>query len=191
MELVVRPNLESALTVGQGQTGQGMRGVAAVHFFGHLLEHGGLTLPQAGPHSFVLWTRRRRCLWWLSGGGEEAVDDLLRGADPRRAGEDGSNRGHSFLIGLLAFSQACFGLCAFWFDHGDALTVDGRYQDGSGGGGYRGQAVESIKVFSRIRQDLFEAAFGDGNAGQLANRLDRFQKRILYGCLDQARRCSS
>ena len=54
------------------------------------------------------------------------------------------------------------------------------------GGSNRVLLVESIKILSRIRQELFQAAFGDGNAGQLANGLNGFQKRVLYGCLDQA-----
>ncbi len=35
-------------------------------------------------------------------------------------------------------------------------------------------------------QDLFQTAFGYGNAGQLGNGLNRFQKRVLYGGLNQA-----
>ena len=33
--------------------------------------------------------------------------------------------------------------------------------------------------------DFFQTAFGDANAGQLGNGLNRFQKRVLYGGLDQ------
>jgi hypothetical protein len=46
--------------------------------------------------------------------------------------------------------------------------------------------IESVKVPSCIRKDLFQTAFGDGNAGQLGNGLNRFQKRVLNGGFDQA-----
>jgi len=46
--------------------------------------------------------------------------------------------------------------------------------------------VEGVKVSCRIRKDLFQTAFGDGNTGQLGNGLNRFQKWVLYGGLDQA-----
>ena len=187
LEFLVHSNLESTLTVGQGQTGRGSRGIAAVHLFSHLLDHGGLTLEQTRPHSLVLRTwGRRRFTGCRAGGGEKAFDDLLRGPHPRRAGENGSDRGHSFLVGLLPFGQPRFGLCAARLDHGNALAVDGRHQDRAGGGGHRALLVEGVKVPSRIRQDLFQAAFGDGNAGQLGDGLNRFQKRVLHGGLDQA-----
>jgi len=46
--------------------------------------------------------------------------------------------------------------------------------------------VESVKVPGGIRKDLLQTAFGDGNAGQLGNGLNRFQKRVLNGGPDQA-----
>ena len=46
--------------------------------------------------------------------------------------------------------------------------------------------VERVKVLGRIGQDLLQAAFGNGNAGQLGDGLDRFQERVLHGGLDQA-----
>jgi hypothetical protein len=45
--------------------------------------------------------------------------------------------------------------------------------------------VEGIKVLRRIRQDLFQAVLGNGNAGQFRDGLDRFQKRVLYSGLNQ------
>src|SRR5437870_12101601 len=91
MEFLVHSNLESTLTVGQGQARRGSRGIAAVHLFSHLLDNGGLALEQTRPHSLVLraWGRRRvtRC---RAGGGKKAFDDLLWGPHPRRTGEDRS-----------------------------------------------------------------------------------------------------
>ena len=77
-------------------------------------------------------------------------------------------------------------MCATRLDYGNALTVDRRHQDRIGGSGHRALLVESVKVPSRIRKDLFQTAFGDGNAGRLGNGLNRFQKRVLYGGLHQA-----
>jgi len=122
----------------------------------------------------------------MPGGRWEAVDDLLWGPHPRRAGEDGSDRGHWFRIGLVPFGQPCSGLCAARLDHGNALTVDRRHPDRAGGSGHRALWIESVQVQSRIRKDLFQTALGDGNAGQLGNGGNRFQKRVLYGGLDQA-----
>src|SRR5882672_6157652 len=151
IEFLVHSNLESTLTVSQGEARRGLRGIAAVHLFSHLLDNGGLALEQTCPYSLVLraWGRRRlgRC---RAGGGEKAFDDLLWGPHPRRAGEDGSDRGHSFLIGLLALGQPCSGLCAARLDHGNALAIDRRYQNRSGGSGHRALLVESVKVPSRI-----------------------------------------
>ena len=123
---------------------------------------------------------------YRAGGGEKAVDDLLWGPHPRRAGEDGSDGGHSFLIGLLSFGQPCSGFCAARLDHGNAFTVDRRHQDRARGSCNRALLVEGVKVSCRIRKDFFQAAFGDGDTGQLGNGLNRFQKRVLYGGLDQA-----
>src|SRR2546426_11438211 len=71
MEFLVHSNLESTLTVGQGQARRGSRGIAAIHLFSHLLDNGGLALEQTRPHSLVLraWGRRRlnRC---RAGGGK-------------------------------------------------------------------------------------------------------------------------
>ena len=62
VESLVHSNLESTLAVSQGQARHGSRRIAAVHLFGHLLDHGGLTLEQARPHALVLRTwGRRRC----------------------------------------------------------------------------------------------------------------------------------
>ena len=47
-----------------------------------------------------------------AGCGEKAGDDLLWGPHPRRAGEDGCHRSHSFLIGFLPFGQPCPGVGA-------------------------------------------------------------------------------
>ena len=44
--------------------------------------------------------------------------------------------------------------------------------------------VERVKILSRIRQDLFQAALGDGDSGQLGNDLNRFQEGVLHGGLD-------
>ena len=46
--------------------------------------------------------------------------------------------------------------------------------------------VKSVKVLRRIRQDLLQAAFRDGNAGQVGYGLDRIEERIQDGGLDQA-----
>jgi len=110
----------------------------------------------------------------------------LWGPHPRSVGGDGSDRDHSFLIGLLPLGQPCSGFRAARLDHRYALTVDRRHQDRADGSGNRALLVESVKVPSRIRQDLLQTAFGDGNAGRLGNGLHRFQKRVLYGGLDQA-----
>ena len=117
--------------------------------------------------------------------GEQAFDDLLRSAHPRRAGEDGGDRSHSFLIGFLPFGEPCSGLCAARLDHGNALGVNGGHQDCTGGGSHGALMVEGVEIPGCIRQDLFQAAFGDGNTGQLGDVLDRFQKRILHGGFDQ------
>jgi hypothetical protein len=65
----------------------------------------------------------------------------------------------------------------------NTFTIDRRHQERAGGGGNRALLVESVKVPSRIRKDLFQTAFGNGNAGQLGNGLHLFQKRVLYGGL--------
>src|SRR6516225_362846 len=46
--------------------------------------------------------------------------------------------------------------------------------------------VERVEVLTRIRQNLFQAALGDENAGRLGDALNRFQERVLHGGLDQA-----
>src|SRR5215468_169733 len=53
---------------------------------------------------------------------------------PRCAGEDGGDRGHSFLVGFLPFGQSCSGLCAAGLDHGNALAIHRRHQDRARGG---------------------------------------------------------
>src|SRR2546423_15142860 len=85
MEFLVHSNLESTLTVGQGQARRGSRGIAAVHLFSHLLDNGGLSPLQKRPHPpfFPGWgggggTRGR------GGGGEEAFGDLFGGAGRQR-----------------------------------------------------------------------------------------------------------
>src|SRR5438128_1585785 len=114
MEFLVHSNLESTLTVSQGQAHRGSRGIAAIHLFSHLLDNGGLALEQTCPHPLVFRGWGRRCLTRCrAGGGKKAFDDLLWGPHPRRSGEDGSDRSHSFLImGLLTLGQPCSGLCA-------------------------------------------------------------------------------
>jgi hypothetical protein len=72
------------------------------------------------------------------------------GTYARRAGEDGSHRGHALLVGLLSFGQPQFGLRAGRLDHGNSLAIDGRYQDGAGGGLGGALPVKGIKVLSRI-----------------------------------------
>src|SRR6516165_11708468 len=88
VELLVNTNLESAFAVSQGQASHGSRGIAAVHLFGHLLDHFGLSLEQTRPYPLVLrtWGRRIFIGCWV-GSGEKAFDDLLRCPYPRRAGE--------------------------------------------------------------------------------------------------------
>jgi len=71
-------------------------------------------------------------------------------------------------------------------DHGNALAIDGGHEDGAGGGLRRALPVKSVKVLRRIREDLLQASFGDGNAGQIGYGLDRIEERILHGGLDQA-----
>jgi len=46
--------------------------------------------------------------------------------------------------------------------------------------------VKGVKVLSRIRQNLLQAAFGNGNAGQVCYGMDRIEERILHGSLDQS-----
>src|SRR2546426_7133734 len=77
MEFLVHSNLESTLTVGQGQARRGSRGIAAIHLFSHLLDNGGLALEETRPPSLVLrgWgggglNPARR------GGGEKGFVDL-------------------------------------------------------------------------------------------------------------------
>src|SRR5256885_5904948 len=84
LEFLVHSNLESTLTISQGQARHGSRGIAAVHLLGHLFDNGGLALEQTCPHPFVLrtWGRSRLARWWV-GCGEEAFDDLLWGPHPR------------------------------------------------------------------------------------------------------------
>lgn len=76
--------------------------------------------------------------------------------------------------------------CAARLDHGNAFAIDRRYQDRAGGGLGGTLPVKGVKVLSRIRQDLLQAAFGDGNAGQLGDGSNRLQERVLHGGLDQA-----
>ena len=121
-----------------------------------------------------------------AGDAEQAFHDLLWGTHPRRTGEDGRDRGHALLVGLLPFRQPRCWLRAGRLDHGNALAIDGGHQDGAGGGLRRTLPVKSVKVLRRIRQDLLQAAFGDGNAGQVGYGLDRIEERILHGGLDQA-----
>jgi len=44
---------------------------------------------------------------------------------------------------------------------------------------------DEVNFLGRIRQDLLQTAFGDGNAGQLGYGVDRIEERILHGCFDQ------
>ncbi|MGD0774315.1 MAG: hypothetical protein ABSC05_15990 [Candidatus Solibacter sp.] len=46
--------------------------------------------------------------------------------------------------------------------------------------------VKGVKVLRGIRQDLLQAALGDGHAGQVGHGLNRFQERVLHGSFDQA-----
>ncbi|HTX39046.1 MAG TPA: hypothetical protein VME43_28675 [Bryobacteraceae bacterium] len=60
------------------------------------------------------------------------------------------------------------------------------YQARTGGDGHRALPVEGIEVSGCSRQEFLQAAFGDGYACQLGNRLDRLQERVLNGCFYQA-----
>jgi hypothetical protein len=186
VEFLVDSNLERTFPIRQGQPGHGSQGIATVHLFSHLLDHSGLVLEQTRPYALVLrtWGRRIFTGCW-AGSGEKAFDDLLRCPYPRRAGENGSHRGHAFLVSLLPFGQSCFGLCPTGLDHGNALGVNGSHQDRAGGGSHGALLVEGIEIPGCIRQDLFQAAFGDRNAGQFGDCLDGFQERVLHGGLDQ------
>src|SRR6266702_3383578 len=98
-EFLLHSNLESTLAVSQGEARQGSQRVAAVHFFSHLLDHGGLPLEQTRPHALVLRFWGRRCVTRCrAGGGEKGFDDLLWSPHPRRPGENRSHRGHPFLV---------------------------------------------------------------------------------------------
>ena len=77
-------------------------------------------------------------------------------------------------------------MCAGRLNHGNTLAIDGGHQDGAGGWFRRTLPVESVKVLRRVLQDLLQAAFGDGNAGQVGYGLDRIEERILHGGFDQA-----
>ncbi len=70
-------------------------------------------------------------------------------------------------------------------NHGNTLAIDGGHQDSAGGGLRRTLPVEGVKILRRIRQDLLQAAFGDGNAGQVGYGLNRIEERILHGGFDQ------
>ena len=52
---------------------------------------------------------------------KKAIDDLLWGPHPRGAGEDGSDRGHAFLIGLLPFGRRAVGCEPQGLTMGNAL----------------------------------------------------------------------
>jgi len=78
------------------------------------------------------------------------------------------------------------GLGAAQLDHGDAFAIDRGYQDRAGGGLGGALAVKGVKVLSRIRQDLLQAALGYGDTGQLGNGLNRFQEGVLHRGLNQA-----
>jgi len=110
----------------------------------------------------------------------------LWGAHPGRAGEDRGDRRHALLVGLLAFGQPRCWLRAGWLDHGNALAIHGCHQNRAGGGLRRTLPVKSIEVLRGIRQNLLQAAFGDGHAGQIGYGLYRIQEGILHGGFNQA-----
>jgi hypothetical protein len=148
---------------------------------------GGLALEQTGPHPLIFGTRRRGCI--IRSGArdaEQTLHNLLWGTHPGRASEDGGNRCHALLIGLLTLGQTRCRFRARRLDHGNTLTIDGRYEYGSSGGLVETLPVKSVKVLGRIRQDLLQTAFGDGDTGQFGNSLDRIQERVLHGGFDQA-----
>jgi hypothetical protein len=78
------------------------------------------------------------------------------------------------------------GRCAAGLDHGNALAINRRHQNRAWGVRQGALTVEGVKVVSRIRQDLFQAALGNGYAGQLSDGQNRFQERVLHGGFDQA-----
>src|SRR2546425_5045308 len=94
MEFLVHSNLESTLTVGQGQARCGSRGIAAVHLFSHLLDNGGLAPEQNRPHSlFFRGGGGGGVTPCPAGGGEKGFADLFWGPAPKRTGGEGSHRG--------------------------------------------------------------------------------------------------
>src|SRR5258708_2501645 len=98
-------NLEGTLAISQGDASFGCGRIAALHLFGHFLDDGSLALEPTGPHSLVLGTRGNWRVRSPAPCRKQTFDDLFWGTHPRRAGEDGSYRCHSLLVGLLPFSQ--------------------------------------------------------------------------------------
>src|ERR1022692_430592 len=72
-----------------------------------------------------------------------------------------------FLLAFCPFVSRSVGCAPGGLTMGIPLAIDSCHQDGAGGGLRRTLPVKSVKVLRCIRQDLLQAAFGDGNAGQV------------------------
>src|SRR5438876_6313506 len=76
----------------------------------------------------------------------------------------------------------------FGLDHGNALAVDGRYQNRTRTGRRWGCAldIEGVEVLGSLLKDFFDAAHGNRRTGDFRNALAGFPERSLHRCLDHA-----
>ena len=120
---------------------------------------------------FSVWGRRLD--GWPDGGrgrtvAEQTLHNLLECAYPGCLGEDCGHGGHSLAVGFLTLGPPRRPLRSLWL-HG----IHGSYQDG---GGCSRQTALGVEVLRRIGEDLFQAAFGYGDARESGDALDGFWK---------------
>jgi hypothetical protein len=102
-------------------------------FGDRLVDYSSFTLYQTGPDALVLGLGRRRLdIVGLGMDAEQAFHDLLRGPNPRLAGEHCCHCGHLLPIGLLPLGSPNGAFVAGWLDDGNALAVHGDDEDRSG-----------------------------------------------------------
>src|SRR5256884_539217 len=123
---------------------------------------------------------------WLPA--EKAFHHLLGSANPRCSYEHRGLRGHLLAVGLLSLGQSYRPLSPFGLDHGNALAVDGRYQNRTRTGRRWGCAldIEGVEVLGSLLKDFFDAAHGNRRTGDFRNALAGFPERSLHRCLDHA-----
>jgi hypothetical protein len=140
-----------------------------------------LLFDQTGPHPLVLRTRRSRlCRPGPAAATEQTLHHLLRAAHPRIFGEHRRDGGHSLPVGLLSFGKPHRRLRWAGLDHGNALAVDGGYQDRAGRRFRSALPIKRVKVSRSIQEHLLQASLRNAYTGDCGQAIDGFLEGALH-----------